>query len=150
MTASNWIAIAGIVVAAFVALAIAHMQRKQIRQIELHRADPNVPLETPLHPVTRFLKRYWFFLMAVGWMVSDVIEIRAGLRKSEPINPHDVFDMVFHMIMFGFWIISAIVFSFERVAYDLTVRVLIVIDHIADRVILLEKRENKSGSRSAP
>jgi len=47
MAMAAWITAFGIIVGAIVTLSIAYMHRKQMRQIELHRIDPNVPVIPP-------------------------------------------------------------------------------------------------------
>src|SRR5665213_1200882 len=48
----------GVLVAAMIALIVAYMQRKQMRQIEAYRLDPKVGLIPPQHPFTKFVKRH--------------------------------------------------------------------------------------------
>lgn len=57
MSIANWIAIFGVAVTGVIPLVIAYMHRKQMRQLELHRLDPNIPVIPP-HGVTVSLKRY--------------------------------------------------------------------------------------------
>lgn len=107
MSAANWITLFGIIVAAVVALAVAFMHRKQMRQIELYRADPTVPLVPPLHPVTRFLKSYGFYGWCLAWAAYDVFVLVRDLRETTPVTREvvvkivvDIFGIVL-MVMIG-------------------------------------------------
>ena len=51
------ITVLGTTVAAAVALIIAYMQRKQMRQIEAFRQNPSVGLVPPPHPIVLFYRR---------------------------------------------------------------------------------------------
>jgi hypothetical protein len=52
----TWLTVAITVgVPSIVALSVAHMHRKQMRQVELHRFDPAVPLIPPNSKFTEFL-----------------------------------------------------------------------------------------------
>jgi hypothetical protein len=57
MSAAVWISLLTLVVGTTVTLIVAALHRKQMRQIELHRADPTVPLVPPPHLFTKFLRR---------------------------------------------------------------------------------------------
>src|SRR5258708_29326557 len=69
MTSGLWVAVAGISVCAGVARGIAHLKRKQMRQIELHRRDPSVPLTPPRHPITIWLIQYGPALASIAWNI---------------------------------------------------------------------------------
>jgi len=51
MTFREWIQVCGVVLAAAVALIVAYLHRRQMRQIEAFRQDPSVGLVPPPHPV---------------------------------------------------------------------------------------------------
>ena len=57
MSTSVWISILTLAVGSTITLIVAAMHRRQMRQIELHRSDPSVPLKPPPHPLTQFLAR---------------------------------------------------------------------------------------------
>ena len=66
MTITHAIMLLGIVVAAVVALSVGHLQRKQMRQIELYKRDPSVGLVPPPTFVTRFVKSKWDSILGYG------------------------------------------------------------------------------------
>lgn len=45
-----------------------------MRQIELHRADPSVPLIPPPHPVTAFLKKNWIYIFLTLLNTANLIK----------------------------------------------------------------------------
>jgi len=65
MTANVVITLVGIMIASATALAVAYLHRKQMRQIELYRADPSVGLIPPSTAFTKFLKSKGVLLMTV-------------------------------------------------------------------------------------
>lgn len=70
--------------AAAVALIVAHMARKQARQIKLHRIDPSVPLVSPPHVFTRFLKGYGpliFSVVVVSFLSYGIYEKQARASR---------------------------------------------------------------------
>lgn len=107
MSVAAWITAFGIVVGAIVTLSVAYLHRKQMRQIELHRADPSVPITPPPHGVTLFFKRnfwYWWCLAFGGWDVWILIK---DLNKTTPVTRAVIFDIgldisgIFFMLIFA-------------------------------------------------
>jgi hypothetical protein len=77
MSAAVWISLLTLVVGTTVTLIVAALHRKQMRQIELYRADPTVPLVPPPHPFTKFLRRnarHLVFIVNLGLNLSFLIE----------------------------------------------------------------------------
>jgi hypothetical protein len=90
MTLNNWLAILAIIAAATVSLIVAHLHRKQMRQIELHRLDPTVPLTPPPSPVTRFLRNYGPLILNLSLNVGILVN---ELRKTGPITKAQIFTI---------------------------------------------------------
>ena len=86
------ISIATLGVGAIVTLSVAAMHRKQMRQIELHRADPTVPLVPPTHPITRFLKIHGVPLICIGLNLGFLIH---DVRQTGPITRSQVSSIAF-------------------------------------------------------
>ena len=84
------ISIASIIVATVVPLTIAALHRKQMRQIELHREDPSVPLIPPPHPATRFIQRNGIFIVSV---IVEVWLLTHLLLQTGPITRGHVFNI---------------------------------------------------------
>lgn len=83
------ISVAGIVVATVVALAVAYMHRKQMRQLEVYRQNPEAGLKPPLHPVTAFIKRRGIDVMfLIGFPLYTLVR---ELASHEPMSRFDVF-----------------------------------------------------------
>lgn len=107
------ISIASIVVAAGVALYIAAMSRKQMRQVELHRMDPSVSLIPPPHPATRFLKRYRVF---VAGIVINLIVLIVESFRSGPITRVQVLNIVVPTVAMGvFFVLFLIAKLFDQI-----------------------------------
>jgi ABC-type arginine transport system permease subunit len=96
MQNATWLTIgisaASIIVGTVTALSIAAMQRKQMRQIELHRQDPSVSLVPPPHAVTLFLKRWGVPL--VNSSINISLLIREMIRTG-PVTREQVFTIAF-------------------------------------------------------
>jgi hypothetical protein len=73
-----------------VTLIVAAMHRKQMRQIELHRVDPTVPLVPPAHPITQSLKKRVVFIINIG---VNLLLLANELRKTGPMTRGDVFSI---------------------------------------------------------
>jgi hypothetical protein len=81
------IVFAGSTITAFV---VASLQRKQMRQIELHRRDPSVPLNPPLSPgAVAFLKNLPYLTYS-GALVYAAVMLLRDLGKSTPITRLDI------------------------------------------------------------
>jgi hypothetical protein len=91
MTNSAWIAIIvsvlALVVTTLVNLSIAAMNRKQMRQIELHRADPSIPLLPPPHPATTFFKTNTVFILSLVWNCCWLVR---ELTLTTPVTRADI------------------------------------------------------------
>jgi hypothetical protein len=102
MPTPAWITIAGLIVGAIVTLTVAALHRKQMRQIELHRADPSVPLIPPPHPTTRFFKRHGPPIMNIGMGIVFLVQ---ELRQTGPITRGQVFLIAFYTASLYFWVL---------------------------------------------
>ena len=108
----SWIAI-GISVVTLIAGTItaattAALQRKQMRQIELHRADPSVPLLPPPHPLTLFCKK-WSALI-VGVCINLAFLISAFTRVG-PITRLEVLSIAVFTSALGLQVGAVYIFS---------------------------------------
>jgi ABC-type arginine/histidine transport system permease subunit len=97
------ISVLGIVVAAFIALSVAYMQRKQMRQIEAFRLDPKVGLIPPPHPIGKFWDRYWGLIISsvvpVGWNVWELFQHGAVTRLDVVIISTNIGVLVIAIVM---------------------------------------------------
>lgn len=68
-----WLTISGMIISGSIALVIAHLHRRQMRQVELFRQNPEVGLLPPPGPLKRFVKSHWDAVFGVGgpvlWLV---------------------------------------------------------------------------------
>ncbi len=98
MSIAAWITAFGIILGAIVTLSVAYMHRKQMRQIELHRIDPSVPVAPPPHAVTLFLKQRWYLWYSLLFGGFDLGMLVRDLGKTTPITRVVVFDIALDMI----------------------------------------------------
>jgi hypothetical protein len=92
MTINNWLTILAIVAGATVSLIVAHLHRKQMRQIELRRVDPSLPVTPPPSAITRFITNHGFLIFSIG---VDITAVIYQLRKTGPVTRGEVFVIVF-------------------------------------------------------
>lgn len=95
----------GVVIAAIVALYIAYLQRRQMRQIEAHRLDPSVPLKPPPAPLWQWVTRHIskiLFAIAVLNLVFDLID-------PSPLTRWAVFWIALSVALIFFALMSEIV-----------------------------------------
>lgn len=103
MSAAIGVSLFGIIVAAVVTLTVAAMNRKQMRQIELHRIDPTIPLVPPPHPITHLLKTYWWFLVIGGFNLAMLVR---HMDQTTPVTRAAVLEIALGVttiaLMFSF------------------------------------------------
>lgn len=104
MPTMAWISIAGMIVAAWVALHVAAKSRQQARQIEAHREDPTIPLEPPRHPFECFLKTYGVY---IAFLIFDVFVLERDMHKTTPITRGDVLYIVLDVVAIIAMIVAA-------------------------------------------
>jgi hypothetical protein len=71
-------------------LSIGHLQRKQMRQIELHREDSSVGLVPPPHPLRLFLRKYKLPILNTG---VGALLLASGLLSQPPLTRLSVFNI---------------------------------------------------------
>jgi hypothetical protein len=88
MTITHAIMLFGIVVAAVVALIVGHLQRKQMRQIELYKQDPSVGLVPPPSALRRFVQSKWDTVLGFG---APLIGLALEFASAAPLTRASVF-----------------------------------------------------------
>jgi hypothetical protein len=93
--------VAAIVLPSATAFLVAYWHRKQMRQIEIFKRDPNAGLLPPPSRLWKFVKSYRDLLMGAGlpmlFLVSEVV-------SDKPVTRWDVFLIAFDvsLILFAF------------------------------------------------
>jgi hypothetical protein len=109
------ISIATLVVGTIVTLSVAALQRKQQRQIELHRSDPTVPLVPPAHPITQFLKKRGVFIINIS---VNLLLLANELRKTGPVTRGQVFSIALLLCVLTYVVTTEVAVSLIK-AYAL-------------------------------
>jgi hypothetical protein len=127
MTPVVWIPLLTITVSTIVAFRVAAMHRKQMRQIELHRADPSVPLEPPPHPVTRFIRDSATYIVPAVGILLNVIILWIILKRTGPVTRGQVFfiaqalaGIVFLLVLMIIAQTSEVILKYVYSIFDLT------------------------------
>jgi hypothetical protein len=137
MPSPAWIAIGisilTLIVGTIVTLSVAALQRKQMRQIELHRLDPSVPLVPLPHPITQFFKNYAAFMVNVAMNLTFLTN---ALRQTGPITRFQVLSIaVFTGGLFTACIQELMRLWFRRISRDFNTdisRVIGILETFAD------------------
>jgi hypothetical protein len=87
---SGVVALVCTVLSCVTALVVGHLHRKQLRQLEAFRADPNSGLMPSDSALLRFFKDHWYYLF---WLPPLYLFIRET-TSSRPITRAAVFSMV--------------------------------------------------------
>lgn len=83
-------------ITAFVALYIDSQRRKQVRQIELHKLDPqNVPIDPPPGFVKKFLSRYGLYLVFAWSIGTAAIFTIRDWRITGPLTRDEIHTTIF-------------------------------------------------------
>jgi hypothetical protein len=97
--------LAGIIISATVALIIADLHRKQMRQIEVFRHDPTQGLHPPPSRFLTLLKTYGPYAFGVGFGVFLLV---GDLADTGPITRLTILQIVFHASFIGLLLILGI------------------------------------------
>jgi hypothetical protein len=126
------ISIATLVVGTIVTLSVAALNRKQQRQIELHRADPTVPLVPPAHPITRFLKTHGAPIISIGLNLGFLID---ELRRTGPITRYQVFSIVLFTVSLAGLVLMEITVWVSNKVMDLSNRQIDMVVRMVDTIM---------------
>jgi hydrogenase maturation factor len=137
MNIAVWVSLATLLVGTIVTLSVAAMHRKQMRQIELHRADPSVSLVPPPHRLTLFLKTYGFIV--AGGVLNLGLLIRQ-LRQTTPVTRDVVFDMILSTMGLVVMIFVGFAISLFDRAIKSAERTMDVLEGMSDKIHELSER----------
>jgi hypothetical protein len=96
MSTTVWLSLFTLAVTSAVALIIAAMHRKQMRQIELHRADPAVPLVPP-NAFTKFLRGNFRHINLAVNAALNIVFLTEHVRSATPLTKVEVLAIAFFM-----------------------------------------------------
>jgi hypothetical protein len=103
------------IAALIVTLVVADLHRRQIRQVELQRADPSVPLLPPTHPTTRFLRTIGPHLWNIGVSVYIIVILVREVRLPTPPTRVDVLMISFSVLA----LVGTVLVELGSIAFDL-------------------------------
>src|ERR1700733_13264287 len=144
MTTAGWItfavSVATLIVGAIVTLSVSALQRRQMRQIELHREDPSVPLIPPPHPFTKFLKTHGIFvinfILNIWFLIDD-------LRQTGPITRFQVFGIAFYTVVLFALVLMEAMIMFIGKATEVAKQYMNMFDRLV-RILAGEPPANKT------
>jgi len=97
MSTAVWLSLITLAVTSAVALIIAAMHRKQMRQIELHRVDESVPLVPPPNAFTKFLQRNFRHINLAVNAALNIAFLAEHVRSTTPLTKGEVVAIAFFM-----------------------------------------------------
>jgi hypothetical protein len=121
MTITQAITISGILLSAFVALSVAYLHRKQMRQIEIFKQDPSAGLIPPPTKLTSFIKGKWDTFFAYG---GPIYILGNELIKDSPITRTSVILISLSFSMLVLNISLALVFRLQSKFNERTMKLL--------------------------
>jgi hypothetical protein len=105
MIGSNVLTVLAIVVSAVTALTIAHLHRKQMRQIELYKKDSSVGLIPPPSKLTYFVKSKADTILGIGLPAISLIRV---LTYEQPLTRWDAFIISLNVAMIFVYVIMKV------------------------------------------
>jgi len=146
MSITHAIMLIGIIIAALVALSIGHLQRKQMRQIELYKLDPSVGLVPLPSAITRFVKSKWDKVLGFGAPASGLL---IEFVSAAPLTRASVFLISFSVAFLLANVVMLVVFRLaERTAsliaalgaaqerhLEITARVTAAVESLTEQVL---------------
>lgn len=91
------VALVTVIGAGTIALVIAYMDRRQVRQIEAHRLDPSVPLRPPPNAFRRFLVRRGLQLWCLASIAWYACTLHSDVLKQGPITRGEILSIALHV-----------------------------------------------------
>jgi len=108
----------------------------------LHRSDPTVPLTPPLHGITLFFKRnfwYWYCLLFGGY---NLVVLIRDLSKNTPVTRTVIFDISLDIVSIFFmvlWVLLSSMLNRETKDAELVDKMLDVLIGVTRRIEEIEK-----------
>lgn len=133
------ITIISVLGAGTIALIVAYMDRRQARQIEMHRLDPTVPLTPPPNVVRVFLSKNssrLYSALACVWTVGTLIR---DISKAGPVTRFDVLYISMEVGSLFYVFVMTLIAESTRSAYRVSRMQLDVFDHLFERIGAMEK-----------
>src|SRR5260370_25096616 len=94
----------------FIPLITSHLERKQLRQIELYKQDPQLhPLKPPPNIFVRWIGKYWFYLFGLADIGVDMVDVYYHVHLPDPPSHHDVFSIALSITMIFAWVLFLVV-----------------------------------------
>lgn len=110
MSVNNWVALIVAVIASLTALYVGYAQRRQMRQIEAHRLDPEVGLKPPPHPVAAFLLNH----IALWGAIFTVVVLLRDMHEQGPVTRRTVLVISFDVAAIFTGILQDLVWAMVR------------------------------------
>ena len=111
MTITQVIMVLGIVVSAAVAMAVAYLHRKQMRQIELYKSDPTAGLIAPPSRLAKFVASKWDTVLGFAGPAFILV---AEFLSVEPVTRHTVFSISAALALIFTNFVMALVFKMQE------------------------------------
>ena len=135
MTLTHIITIIGFSLSAFVALGVAYLHRKQMRQIELFKQDPSVGLVPPPSALARFIKSKWDVIFAYG---GPLYILGTELLKSAPVTRMTIALVSLSLVMLALNLVLALMLRLNSKFNERVAEILKLLDRqatITDKII---------------
>lgn len=142
----------GVVGAGIIALSVAYMDRRQNRQIELHRADSSVPLKPPPNFLRRALSRNVRNLARLYFVAAFLFNLKllhTNLYAQGPVTRSDILFIVLDITgMFSAVLTAAFLeimyamLEIDKQRNDIIRKIIDDMDFLLEALKLLRKQSN--------
>lgn len=111
MTLTQLITVLGIFTSAAVALIVAYLHRRQMRQIELYKSDPTFGLTPKPSRLTTFVMSRWDSIFAFG---GPILILMSEFSRDAPITRLTIFNISISLALLLGNLILALVFKLQK------------------------------------
>jgi hypothetical protein len=140
MTLTQVITVFGIVISAGVALIVAYLHRRQIRQIELFKQDPSVGLIPKPSRLTSFVMSKWDAILGFG---GPILILVTEFSSNAPITRITIFNISVSLALLLGNFVLMLVFRLHRRNSERITEILSLHEKtvgVTDRLITLVER----------
>ena len=125
MTLMHVLTIIGFTLSALVALSVAYLHRRQMRQIELFKQDPSVGLVPVQTGLTRFVKGKWDIIFAYG---GPLYILASELLKSAPVTRMTIALVSMSLVLLALNVILSLMLRLNSKINERTAEILKLMD----------------------
>ena len=110
MTITLIVTVIAMLLSAVVALIVAYLHRKQMRQIELYKLDPSAGLIPPPSSLTKFVKSKWDTIFGLG---GPILMLASEFAKTTPVTRFTILIISVALVLLFTNIVLAMLYKLQ-------------------------------------